>query len=96
MKRISMLFVALIATQFAFAQNLIDLNVVGTYESGIFDDGAMEIVCYNDLDKKLYSVNASDKTIDIFDISDPTNITKVDIIKIINLPSGVILMKTSQ
>ncbi len=78
MKKITTLFVALLTAQFAFAQNLVDLNVIGTYETGVFDDGAMEIVTYNAADQKLYAVNASDKTIDIFDISNPTAIAKID------------------
>ncbi len=82
MRKITMLFVALVATQFAFAQNLLDLNVIGTYESGVFDDGAMEIVTYNAADQKLYAVNASDKTIDVFDISNPASIVKIDSIDV--------------
>lgn len=60
------------------AQSLLDLNVIGTYKSGIFDEGAMEIVTYDPASQKLFAVNGDDGTIDIFDINDPSNIVKID------------------
>ena len=60
------------------AQSLLDLNVIGSYKSGIFDEGAMEILAYDPSSQKVFATNGNDKTVDIFDINDPTNIVKLD------------------
>lgn len=58
------------------AQNLIDLQVIGTYSTGVFDDGAMEISAYDPASQKVFAVNGSIGSIEVLDISNPTNITK--------------------
>src|SRR5690606_33766788 len=42
----------------------------------VFDDGAMEIAAYDPTTQKVFAVNGSTGTIEVLDISDPTNITK--------------------
>lgn len=54
----------------------IRLRVLDSFETGIFDDSAAEIVAYCDLRKHLFVVNASEDTIDILDIRNPLNIKK--------------------
>lgn len=64
------------------AQNLVDLSVIGTYKTGVFDDGAMEIAAYDATTQRVFAENGSDGTIEILDISDPTNITKISSINL--------------
>lgn len=64
------------------AQTALELNVIGSYASGVFDDGAIEIAAYNAADQKVYAVNGATGEIDIFSIADPTNIeleTSIDL-----------------
>lgn len=75
MKKLYSVGIALAISAGSIAQNLIDLSLVGTYETGVFDDGAIEIVAYDATNKHVLAINASSHTIDIFNISNPTNIT---------------------
>ncbi len=64
-------------------QETVDLTVtpIGTYATGIFDEGASEIVAYDVASQRLFSVNAAATSIDILDLSDPTTptfITQID------------------
>jgi hypothetical protein len=54
----------------------IELSVLGTYSSGVFADGAQEIVAYDAGTKRLFVVNAGLDTVDILDASDPSAPTK--------------------
>ncbi|MGD1927570.1 MAG: choice-of-anchor I family protein [Leptolyngbyaceae cyanobacterium] len=53
------------------------LSVLGTFETGVFDDGAAEINAYDPGSQRLFVVNSNSVTIDILDLSDPTNPTKI-------------------
>ena len=75
MRVTTLLFLSLMALS-SQGQNLIDLSVIGTYKTGVFDDGAMEIAAYDATSQKVFAVNGSSGTIEVLDISDPTNITK--------------------
>ena len=55
----------------------ISLAVIGTYESGIFDDSAAEIVAHDPATQRLFVTNAANGTIDILDISTPTDPQKI-------------------
>jgi 2',3'-cyclic-nucleotide 2'-phosphodiesterase (5'-nucleotidase family) len=55
----------------------IQLNPIGTYETGIFDASAAEIVVHDPQTQRLFVVNASTPAVDVLDISDPTNPTKL-------------------
>ena len=48
------------------------LTPIGTYATGVFDEGASEIVAYDPASQRLFSVNAAATTVDILDLSDPT------------------------
>jgi hypothetical protein len=52
---------------------LLDLNLVGRYSSGVFDEGAAEIVAYDPAAKRLFVVNSSAVTVDVLNLSDPAN-----------------------
>ncbi|MCH8045829.1 MAG: choice-of-anchor I family protein [Planctomycetes bacterium] len=51
----------------------ITLNQIGTYETGIFDDSAAEIVAYDPVTQRVFVSNNADQAVDVLDISDPTN-----------------------
>ncbi|MGO1667038.1 choice-of-anchor I family protein [Flaviflexus sp.] len=51
----------------------IALTPVGSYDSGVFDDSAAEIVAYLPDLKATVVVNAAEGTVDVLDSSDPTN-----------------------
>ncbi|MEO0366825.1 MAG: choice-of-anchor I family protein [Pseudomonadota bacterium] len=50
----------------------ITLNLVGRYESGLFDEGASEIVAYDPTTNQLFQVNAASGQVDVVDISAPS------------------------
>lgn len=58
-------------TKSSFAQSSIQLNPVGTYESGIFDDAGAEISAYDFLSRRLFVVNGGENAIDVLDIRNP-------------------------
>jgi len=55
----------------------LELEVLGTYRTGIFDEGAAEIVAFDKLSNRLFSTNADANTITVLDIVDPSNPTLV-------------------
>lgn len=59
---------------------LIDLNLVGRYASGIFDDGGAEIVAYDPSTQRVFVVNASAVTVDVIDMADPGHPVLLDTI----------------
>lgn len=52
--------------------NSIELNLIGSYQTGVFDEGAAEISAYDAESQRLFVINANAATIDILDLSDPT------------------------
>ena len=46
---------------------------IGTYESGIYNEGASEIVAYHGATQRMFVVNADAAVVQVLDISDPTN-----------------------
>ncbi len=55
--------------------NSIELTQIGRYETGIFDEGAAEITAYDADSQNLFVINGANSTIDVLDLSDPTNPT---------------------
>lgn len=55
---------------------------LGRYQSGIFADGGAEIVAYDAQTKRLFVVNAGDNSIDVLDITDPTEPEKLTTIQV--------------
>jgi len=53
------------------SQTLIEMNVLGTYASGAFDESAAEIVAHDPANQRLFVVNANNATVDVLDINDP-------------------------
>ena len=63
----------------------ITLTKIGSYETGIFDEGAAEISAYDKKSQRLFVVNADAGTVDILDLSDPTSPTKINDIDLAEL-----------
>ncbi len=53
----------------------INLQPLGTYQSGLFDESAAEIVAHDPNTQRLYVVNANFGNIDVLDINNPANPT---------------------
>ncbi|BES73395.1 hypothetical protein RE428_44130 [Marinobacter nanhaiticus D15-8W] len=58
----------------------LELEVAGTYNTGIFDGGAAEIVAYDAANKRLFVVNSADVTVDVLDANDPAMPSLLDTI----------------
>ncbi|MET0066672.1 MAG: choice-of-anchor I family protein [Candidatus Thiodiazotropha sp.] len=76
-KRLLTLALGLTLTQGLYAHNPIQasfsVEVIGQYQTGVFDDGASEIVAHDPRNQRLFSVNASATSVDVLDINDPAN-----------------------
>lgn len=66
-----------------------DLFFLGTYETGVFDEGASEIVAYDAVSRRLFSVNADANSVSIVSIVNPFNPTQVDSIDMSAYGDGV-------
>jgi len=69
--------------------NSIELTQVGRFDTGIFDEGAAEITAFDPDSQQLFVTNDATNTIDILDLSDPTNPTFTDAIDISDLGAGI-------
>jgi hypothetical protein len=49
----------------------LDLAVLGSYASGLFDDGGAEITSYDPATRRAFVVNAGDGTVDVLGLADP-------------------------
>ncbi len=54
------------------SQTLIEMNVLGSYSSGTFDESAAEIVAHDPANQRLFVINSNDSTVDVLDINDPS------------------------
>ncbi|MBA3765676.1 MAG: choice-of-anchor I family protein [Acidobacteria bacterium] len=50
----------------------VELQAVGSYSAGAFNQGAAEIVAYDPKTRRLFVVNGAASSIDVLDMSDPT------------------------
>lgn len=75
-KTIAFIGLAFLATE-TVAQKRVELNRIGGYATGIFDEGAAEIMAYDKTGEKLFFVNANDATVEILDLSNPVNPTLI-------------------
>ena len=51
----------------------VTLEVLGTNRTGIFDEGAAEIVAHDARNQRIFKINADAATVDVLDINDPAN-----------------------
>ncbi len=72
--RFAIVMITILALAFgASAQDSeLTLSILGTYETGIFDEGAQEIGAYDASSGRLYVTNADANVIDILDLSSPS------------------------
>ncbi len=85
---LAIIMIALVALPFS-AQETLTLTPLDTYQHGGFDEGAAEIAAYDAGSQRLFVTNAELATIDILDMSEPTNLTLFAQIDISELGSGV-------
>ncbi|WP_017324270.1 choice-of-anchor I family protein [Synechococcus sp. PCC 7336] len=55
----------------------IELNQIGTFTTGVFDESAAEIAAFDPSSQRLFVVNGDSNAIDVLDLSDPTNPTPI-------------------
>jgi len=76
------------AQAFPFFKPGLSLEVIGQHQTGVFDDGAAEIVAHDPRTQRLFKVNAAATTVDVLDINDPTNPVLVNTIDASSLGGG--------
>lgn len=59
------------------ADATLSLAPIGSYDAGVFNESAAEIVAYHAASQRLLTVNANAGVIDVLDASDPTNPKKI-------------------
>jgi hypothetical protein len=67
----------------------VTLTPLGTYSTGVFDEGAAEIVAYDPGTQALFVVNGNDDTIDVLDVTDPAAISLKQQIAVVGGPNHV-------
>jgi phosphodiesterase/alkaline phosphatase D-like protein len=65
----------------------LDIELLGTYATGVFDEGAAEIAAYDAATERLFVINAAG-TVDVLDISNPGYPTKLLEIPVKTLTGG--------
>ena len=74
---VATLFTASTGAQASPPTYRVTLTPLGTYVTGAFDEGASEITAYDPATHRVFVVNAQAGTVDVLDISDPTNPERV-------------------
>ncbi len=67
----------LAANQLGSTPKRLSLSQLGRYDSGVFAEGAAEIVAYDAASKRLFVVNAKAATVDVLDVSNPAAPSRV-------------------
>lgn len=71
--RNSVLFLALLASMASVRAAALNLDLIGQYQTGVFDAGACEISAYDPASQRLFVVSAAASSILILDLSDPSS-----------------------
>ncbi|MEX2596284.1 MAG: choice-of-anchor I family protein [Salibacteraceae bacterium] len=87
MKKIYLLLSSVIAGFVSFGQ--IEINHITTHNTGIFDEGAAEIVTYDEGSQKLFFSNSDENSIGILDFSDPASLSLLGTIDISLYGDGI-------
>jgi 2',3'-cyclic-nucleotide 2'-phosphodiesterase / 3'-nucleotidase / 5'-nucleotidase len=66
----------------------IQLKPIGTFETGVFDESAAEIVAHDSATQRLFVVNANQASIDVLDLKNPAN--PIELFKINVTPYGAV------
>ncbi|BBO78384.1 hypothetical protein DSCW_58010 [Desulfosarcina widdelii] len=67
----------------------VELSVLGTYASNVFDEGAAEIVAFDPKTRRLFVSNANENTVDALDITNPVEPIKAFTIDLSPYGGGV-------
>jgi 2',3'-cyclic-nucleotide 2'-phosphodiesterase / 3'-nucleotidase / 5'-nucleotidase len=89
MKRIASLTLSVAAMPALAAGPAVDLQVLGTYTTGIFDEGAAEIVAYDASTVQAFVVNANDQSVDVLDLRNPGSPTLAATVDISAISTGL-------
>ncbi len=87
MKKLYLTIFAISFCVTAFSQ--FGITHVSTYSTGIFDEGAAEIIAYDAVSHRIFHSNADNNSVGILDFSDPTNITSIGSIDLNPYGAGV-------
>ncbi len=68
-------FIGLMAPTARIQAQAIEITPIASYQTGIFADGAAEIVAHDARTQRLFVVNGADAAIDVLDINNPANPT---------------------
>jgi len=67
----------------------VSLEVLGVHQTGVFDEGAAEIVAHDAFNQRIFKVNADAATVEVLDLADPANPVLFDTIDVSALGGGV-------
>ena len=67
----------------------VSLAPLGTFETGVFDEGAAEIAAYDPSSRRLFVVNGNADAVDVLDISSPSAPTRLNQIPISGFGGGI-------
>lgn len=70
----SLIFLSLFCSV-SLAQFSIQLKPIGNYKTGLFDKGGSEIVAYDFIKKRMFSVNSGANTLDVINLRNPSSPT---------------------
>lgn len=66
----------------------LSLSFVGQHQTGVFDEGAAEIVAHDPNTQRIFKVNADAASVDVLDINDPVNPLLIATIDVSQLGGG--------
>lgn len=62
--------------------NQLNLSLIGTYSTGVFDESAAEIAAHDPATQRVFFVNSNDNTVEVLDISNPAAPTLINSISV--------------
>lgn len=86
------LLMMLAAAPAAAQDSALTLEVLGRYETGVFGEGATEIVAYDAATQQIFSINGNDDTVDVLSIADvtaPVLVSQIDLSEYGDSPTHV-------
>lgn len=86
---LALLTAALLFVAPTLANGHVELELLGTYATGIFDEGAAEIAAYDPATQNLFVVDGNGDIIDIINVSDPSAPTKTGELALEGGPNSV-------
>ncbi|MEM1322655.1 MAG: esterase-like activity of phytase family protein [Bacteroidota bacterium] len=87
--RITVLTVPLLILSLTLGAQSLQLEPISTYSTGIFDEGAAEIVAHDAEGQRLFFTNSDNGSIDVLDINDPANPTLIQQLDISPYGGGI-------